>query len=52
MKEVLWEERSDEATQRPLLASHKATGLLRRYAPRNDGSLRSSDGVFARNDSM
>ncbi len=26
-----------EAIQRPFLASHKATGLLRRYAPRNDG---------------
>ncbi len=28
------EERSDEAIQRPFLASYKATGLLRRYAPR------------------
>ncbi len=36
------EERSDEAIQRPFLASHKATGLLRRYAPRNDGFTLSS----------
>ncbi len=44
------EERSDEAIQRPFLASHKATGLLR-YA-RNDGVYARNDGVYARNDGL